>query len=59
MAPVIVVVSAEPWATHCKLRACPFDMRDQFLFISDMTARGKVAIAQAGGQEAAALIAAS
>ncbi|MDZ7872149.1 MAG: mechanosensitive ion channel [Rhizobium sp.] len=42
--PVVVVLNEEPWGTHYKVRAYPFDMRDQFLFISDMTARGKVRI---------------
>lgn len=48
--PVIVVLSETPWGTHYKLRAYPFDMRDQFLFISDMTARGKAAIAALGAR---------
>ncbi len=49
--PVVVVLSETPWATHYKLKAYPFDMRDQFDFISDMTVRGKLAIADAGGVE--------
>ena len=47
--PVIVVLKEEPWGTHYKLRAYPFDMRDQFLFVSDMTARGKTRISELGG----------
>lgn len=50
--PVVVVLKEEPWGTHYKLRAYPFDMRDQFLFISDMTARGKVRISELGGRPA-------
>jgi len=50
--PVIVVLSEQPWGTHYKLRAYPFDMRDQFVFVSDLTVRGKLAIAEAGGREA-------
>ncbi len=50
--PVIVVLTEEPWCTHYKLRAYPFDMRDQFAFISDLTVRGKLALAGAGGREA-------
>ena len=50
--PVVVVLQEKPWGTHYKLRAYPFDMRDQFLFVSDLTVRGKLAIAEAGGVEA-------
>ena len=50
--PIIVVLSEEPWGTHYKLRAYPFDMRDQFQFVSDLTVRGKMAIAEAGASEA-------
>lgn len=46
--PVFTIVEEEPWGTHYKLKAYPFDMRDQFLFISDMTVRGKLAISQVG-----------
>ena len=48
--PIVVVLSETPWGTHYKLRAYPFDMRDQFLFISDMTVRGKAAIAALGAR---------
>ena len=50
--PVIVVLKEEPWGTHYKLRAYPFDMRDQFLFVSDMTSRGKARIAELGAKAA-------
>lgn len=49
--PVLVMLAEVPWATHYKLKAYPFDMRDQFSFISDLTVRGKLAIAEAGGVE--------
>ena len=49
--PVVVVLSEAPWGTHYKLRAYPFDMRDQFLFVSDLTVRGKLAVADAGATE--------
>ena len=49
--PVIVVLTEKPWGTHYKLRAYPFDMRDQFAFITDLTVRGKLAIAENGGVE--------
>ena len=52
--PVVVVLKEEPWGTHYKLRAYPFDMRDQFLFVSDMTSRGKARIAELGGKAARA-----
>lgn len=52
--PVVVVLNEEPWGTHYKVRAYPFDMRDQFLFISDMTARGKVRIFGLGARPASA-----
>ena len=53
--PVIVVLAEEPWGTHYKLRAYPYDMRDQFAFISDLTVRGKLAIAEAGALEVQAM----
>ncbi|MGB3795649.1 MAG: mechanosensitive ion channel domain-containing protein [Alteraurantiacibacter sp.] len=48
--PILVMVQEMPWGTHYKLKAYPFDLRDQFSFISDMTVRGKKAITEAGGQ---------
>lgn len=48
--PIVVVLSETPWGTHYKLRAYPFDMRDQFVFISDLTVRGKAAIADLGAR---------
>ncbi|MGE0312539.1 MAG: mechanosensitive ion channel family protein [Lautropia sp.] len=50
--PVIVVLEQKPWATQYALKAYPFDMRDQFAFISDLTIRGKRAIVDAGAREA-------
>jgi small-conductance mechanosensitive channel len=49
--PVTVMLSQTPLGTHYLLKAYPFDMRDQFHFISDLTIRGKRAIAEAGGNE--------
>lgn len=54
--PVIVVLEQEAWATHYRLKAYPFDMRDQFQFISDLTVRGKRAIRDAGGREVSAAV---
>lgn len=49
--PVQVVMNEEPWGTHYKVKAYPFDMRDQFVFITDVSVRGKEAIAEAGATE--------
>ena len=49
--PVIVALSEEPWGTHYKVKAYPFDLRDQFHLVSDMTTRGKQAIYDAGARE--------
>ena len=49
--PVIVVLKQRPEGTRYEVKAYPFDMRDQFEFISDLTVRGKLAIARAGGVE--------
>lgn len=49
--PVVVMLSQQPHGTHYKVKAYPFEMRDQFAFISDLTVRGKRAIAAAGAQE--------
>jgi small-conductance mechanosensitive channel len=57
--PVIVIMKEEAWGTHYQLKAYPFDMRDQFLFISDLTERGKNAIREAGGREITAPVAKS
>lgn len=54
--PVLVMVSQETWGTHYKLKAYPFDMRDQFSFISDLTARGKLALRKLGVKEVVALM---
>ena len=56
--PVLVVLSEQPWGTHYQLKAYPFDMRDQFRFISDMTTRGKQAIYEAGARETSVQMAA-
>jgi small conductance mechanosensitive channel len=53
--PVLVMLEETPLGTHYKLKAYPFDMRDQFHFISDLTMRGKLAIAEAGAIETQAV----
>lgn len=49
--PCFVVVEQMEFGTHYQLKAYPFDLRDQFMFISDMTERGKAALARVGGRE--------
>ena len=46
--PVFVVIAEEPFGTHYKLKAYPFDMRDQVRFVSDLTTRGKEAVRACG-----------
>ncbi len=46
--PVLVMLADEPWGTHYKVKAYPFDLRDQFAFISDLTCRGKSAVRNIG-----------
>jgi small conductance mechanosensitive channel len=53
--PVLVMLTQTPLGTHYKLKAYPFDLRDQFEFVSDLTIRGKRALADAGAAEAQAL----
>jgi small conductance mechanosensitive channel len=53
--PVSVVVMEQPWATHYRLKAYPIDSRDQFQFTSDLTVRGKQALALLGARAAVTL----
>ncbi len=53
--PVLVMLAETPLGTHYQLKAYPFDMRDQFHFISDLTMRGKLALADAGAVEVQAV----
>ncbi len=39
--PIVVIAAEQPWGTHYRLKAYPMDGRDQFLFITDLTLRGK------------------
>ena len=57
--PVTVIVNQETWGTRYQLKAYPFDMRDQFLFVSDLTVRGKEAVRELGAHEAEAFAVAS
>ena len=42
--PVTVIVVEKPWGTHYRLKAYVKESREQFLFITDLTVRGKEAI---------------
>ena len=53
--PVLVTLKQTEWGTHYQVKAYPFDMRDQFSFISDVTVRGKLAIADCGAEESVAM----
>jgi small-conductance mechanosensitive channel len=53
--PVAVILSEQPWGTHYQLKAYPIDGRDQFQFISDLTVRGKAALAKLGVEPAVAV----
>ncbi len=50
--PIQVIVSELPWATRYRLKAYPIDSRDQFQFTSDLTVRGKSALAHIGAEPA-------
>lgn len=46
--PITVVAEEKPWGTHYRIRAYPVDPRQQFLFITDLTVRGKQVLSAAG-----------
>lgn len=48
--PVLVVLKETEFATCYSVKAYPFDLRDQFKFVSDLTDRGKDAIRDAGAK---------
>jgi small conductance mechanosensitive channel len=55
--PILVIATEKPYATHYRLKAYPLDGRDQFLFLTDLTLRGKEALAElAPGAEAAEVV---
>lgn len=56
---VRVELKQTPWGTHYQVKAYPFDMRDQFSLLSDLTVRGKAAISDAGGTEVLVAVAGS
>jgi small-conductance mechanosensitive channel len=46
--PVVLVAAAQPWGTRYRLRAYPVQARQQFAFVTDLTLRGRTALADAG-----------
>ena len=46
--PVTVIVLEKPWGTHYRLKAYVNESREQFLFLTDLTIRGKEAIRTLG-----------
>ena len=46
--PVSVIVTDKPWGTQYRLKAYVKESRDQFLFITDLTVRGKDALRTTG-----------
>ena len=46
--PVTVIVLEKPWGTHYRVKAYVKESREQFLFITDLTVRGKEAIRSLG-----------
>lgn len=45
---VVVVVSNKPWGMCYRLKAYPIELKDQFRFISELTAKGASALASEG-----------
>ncbi len=46
--PILVIVQEKPWGTQYRLKAYPIDGRDEFLYLSDLTIRGKAALKELG-----------
>lgn len=46
--PVLVAAAEEPWGTHYRLKAYPIEGRHQFLFLTDLTLRGKAMLRRLG-----------
>lgn len=46
--PVAVIVFNKPWGMHYRVKAYPFDPKEQFQFISELTARGSAELARQG-----------
>lgn len=46
--PILVIVQEKPWGTQYRLKAYPIDGRDEFVYLSDLTVRGKAALKELG-----------
>ena len=46
--PVVVIVIEKPWGTHYRVKAYAKESREQFLFLTDLTVRGKEAVRSLG-----------
>lgn len=46
--PLTVIVQEQPWGVHYQIKAYPFDGRQEFQFVSDLTVRGKETLATLG-----------
>ncbi len=46
--PVVVIVLEKPWGTHYRVKAYVNESREQFLFITDLTVRGKEVLRSLG-----------
>ncbi len=55
--PITVIIFEKPWGTHYRLKAYVKESRDQFLFITDLTVRGKEVIRSMGVRFAQAVYA--
>ena len=51
---IVTTVSEKPWGTHYRLKAYAIDSRDEVPCVSDMTVRGKMALARMGVRPALA-----
>ena len=56
---VTVIVSEKPWGTHYRLKAYVKDSRDQYLFTTDLTVRGKAMLMSLGVRAAQAAVVAT
>ena len=46
--PVVVIILEKPWGTHYRVKAYVKESREQFLFITDLTVRGKEVVRSLG-----------
>jgi small-conductance mechanosensitive channel len=46
--PIAVILDEKPWGTHFKLKCYPIDVRDEFIYQTDLIKRAKRAFTKAG-----------